>query len=121
MQPDQRNIKVRVDAYTRVCLTAIAMLLTVVVLGLWADLGRLGPRAVAQEPVSRENRYVPRSTLDLSDLLAETRQTNQKLDRIIRLLEDGQAKVQVVDQAAAQTQPEVPNGVIKIVPQPQQQ
>lgn len=117
MQGIDGSVKVRVDGYTRVCLTAIAVLLTVLVLGLWAELPTHGQKAVAQEPVSRENRYVPRSTLELGDLAAQQQVTNQKLDRLVELFETGQARVQVVS-AGQETQPEVGNGVIKIVPNP---
>ena len=115
MQGIERELKVRVDAYTRVCLTAIAILLTVVVLGLWADV-RVSSHVRGQEAVSRENRYIPRSSLDIGEMLAQQQQTNQKLDQLIKLLETGSAKVQVVDAAPTASGPEVPSGVIKITP-----
>jgi Spy/CpxP family protein refolding chaperone len=87
-----RKIEVRVDAYTRICLTAIAVLLTVVAVGLWAEavpgaspasagpasdgtFGDMGPRIAAQ--------------------LDAVNKTNAKLDEIIRLLTSGQVKVQL--------------------------
>jgi hypothetical protein len=124
---NQQSLRVRVDGYTQVCLTAIAVLLTVLVLGLWADAGRLSGQAMAQEQVSRENRYTPRSVLQLDDLVAQQQQTNQKLEQILVLLESGKVKVQVVGGAAEtapQPQPQPPpkpeaaHGVIKITPQP---
>ena len=41
------RITVRVDWYTRVCLTVIAVLLTVVIIGLWTDGVQLAPTARA--------------------------------------------------------------------------
>ena len=116
MQGIERDMRVRVDSYTRVCLTAIACLLTIIVLGLWADVG-ISSHVRAQEPVSRENRYQPRSTIDIGEMLAQQQMTNQKLDQIIKLLENGSAKVQVVEAAATASRPEVPSGVIQITPQ----
>jgi len=84
---------VRVDSYTRFCLTVIAILMTVLIIGLWAEMPNPASEAGAQE------RYQPRSTLDISELLAVQRETNAKLERLIGLFQNGTAKVQVVSGA----------------------
>ena len=93
MRESQANIKVVVDKYTRVILTAIAVLLTVVVIGLWADTARLAGSVQGQE------RYVPRSTLELQAMTEQQSLTNRKLDELLKLLESGKVKVTVVGQA----------------------
>lgn len=96
MESQRRQKLVLVDGYTRFCLTAIAVLLTVLIIGLWADGVGLARNAGAAE-----QRYVPKSTLEITDMVRNQEQTNEKLDQIIRLLESGTAKVQVVQAPAA--------------------
>ncbi len=88
---EQKKMTVRVDGYTRVCLTAIAVLLTALVIGLWAEI----PASVdarAAEPF-----------LNTSAQREETKKaidgTNDRLDKIIDLLKSGEIKVQMVASA----------------------
>ena len=48
MDRHNENVRIRVDNYTRLCLTAIAALLTLTVIGLWSDHGPAGPSAEAR-------------------------------------------------------------------------
>lgn len=90
----ERAITVRVDWYTRVCLTAIAVLLTVVIAGLWADGVQLAPTARADDKIMFD------SAGDRKAMIAEQQSTNAKLDEVIKVLRSGEGKVQVVDAAS---------------------
>ncbi len=97
MKDVSQETNVRVDSYTRFCLTVIAILMTVLIIGLWAEVPGPVSQAGAQE------RYQPRSTIDITELLAVQRETNVKLGRLIGLFKNGKAKVQVVSGAVAST------------------
>jgi hypothetical protein len=101
MSRDTR-IVLRVDTYTRVCLTVIAVLLAVLIGGLWAETdlessafaqdrkfadkkaseaiseGRWGTSSSPQKVVSRELKGV-----------------NARLDRLVDLLASGRARVRI--------------------------
>jgi hypothetical protein len=83
-----RNIRVRVDGYTRFCLTAIAVLLTVLVVGLWANFTPAPPAARAGEV------FVDPVTQRI-EMLSAAKETNNKLDDLLKLLKSGDAKFQV--------------------------
>ena len=89
------DIKVRVDRYTRVCLTAIAVLMVVMILGLWADgnwSSRAGAGDVLFDSSSQRNAQIEAQ-----------QQTNAKLDELIKLLKSGEAKVQMADAGAVKS------------------
>lgn len=100
MRNERSNVRVRpqavrVDAYTRVCLTAIAVLLTVVILGLWAD----------GVPTAGELRAADKfldSAAQRKAIMEQQKQTNAKLDVLIGLFKDGQAKVRLVPEGPVQ-------------------
>ena len=88
----KKRIEIRVDAYTRICLTAIAALLTVTVLGLWCQAGPLASSVSAAGP----------GTDGFGDMgarvaaqLEAANKTNAKLDELIALLTSGKVKVQL--------------------------
>ena len=93
----QRTIVV--DAYTRFCLTAIVVLLTVLIVALWAsgpDLAGDCTAAVKRTPVKvlegQPNAWGQRQKI------VESNQSNgRKLDRIIGLLESGKLTVVVAN------------------------
>ncbi len=87
-----RNIHLWVDGYTRFCLTAIVVLMTIMIVGLWAERSPTGDMANAAE------RYQRQSVLGLSDMVRVQERTIAKLDEIQKLLESGNVKVQVVEQ-----------------------
>lgn len=88
-----RGFRVQVDTYTRVCLTAIAGLLVLLIVGLWADSTPGTSRATAAEPF-----------LDASKqramMVQAQEQTNAKLDELIGLLKSGDARVQISEPKA---------------------
>lgn len=91
MQTERAKIHVHVDRYTRVCLTLIVVLLTVLIVGLWADGVKTSDRAVAAEPFLN-------TSMQREKLLANTATTNEKLDELMKLLKSGDVKVQVAEQ-----------------------
>ena len=90
MPTGDEKMDVRMDRYTRVCLTVIAVLLTVLIMGLWADQTPDPPRANAAESFA-DSGAQRKVTQDLQ------MQTNEKLDELGRLLKSGEVKVQVVE------------------------
>ena len=88
-----------VDGYTRFCLTAIMVLLTVLVVGLWAEGPDLTGRSeAAPKPkmnLSAETKYRAAILAGQRELTQAAQQTNQKLDKLIRLLESGKLEVVV--------------------------
>lgn len=90
-----RPQQVRVDAYTRVCLTAIAVLLTLMVFGLWADLAPINGELGAAE------KFLDTSA-QRKAMLEQAKLTNAKLDRLVSMFSTGQAKVRVVEDKAVQ-------------------
>jgi len=91
-----------VDTYTRCCLTAIAVLLTVLVIGLWAT-GPAGPAPSSAAPPrsadSDSGGIGNPNALRMATLNA-IGTTNQKLDKIISLIESGKIKVVLADAGA---------------------
>lgn len=85
----RRKIQVHVDAYTRLCLTAIAVLLTVLIVGMWTQHVQLAAEAQAADKFGETGTRIAQN-LDAQKL------TNVKLDELIRLLTSGQVKVQLV-------------------------
>jgi hypothetical protein len=92
MSQQQRNVQVRVDTYTRVCLTVIAVLLTVLILGLWAERTPLPERAVAKSAKSG----IPDAGAQRVAMVKAVKENTDKVEELIRLFETGQAKVQVM-------------------------
>ncbi len=95
---------VRVDGYTRVCLTAIVVLLTLLVLGLWSE--RLAPAAAQAGPGGANGTPQAIRTLgnaghERKSIVDQQKLTNQKLDEIIRLLRSGDVKVRISDDKPA--------------------
>lgn len=88
MDHKEQNLYVRVDSYTRVCLTVIAVLLTVVIIGLWVDgVPSVEKASAAKAAMSNAIRQ--------TRLLEAQKQANTKLDELITLLKSGQLKVEV--------------------------
>jgi|GEM_PF-3590586 len=90
------NIQIKVDWYTRCCLTVIAALLTLVVVGLWTDVGpRVERQAAAQSSTPPDGFMNPgKQRVGLEE---QQKNTNERLSELIRLFQTGNAKVQVTD------------------------
>jgi hypothetical protein len=99
----------QVDMYTRVCLTAIAVLLTLTVVGLWSDRAPAVPSAQARtySPNDKDapDRPAENTTGEKSraaeispfvGVREEVVKSNEKLQELLNLLRSGDVKVQVV-------------------------
>ncbi|HAU37244.1 MAG TPA: hypothetical protein DCX07_05955 [Phycisphaerales bacterium] len=94
MGHENGNMRVQVDGYTRVCLTVIAVLLAVLIVGLWAE-------AV---PSARPVSAAPPDTFgdpnkQRIELVAEMKKTNDQIAELVALFRSGEAKVQVSGEA----------------------
>ncbi|MGB2823078.1 MAG: hypothetical protein WBF17_18990 [Phycisphaerae bacterium] len=89
MGKEQQQVHLRVDAYTRVCLTIIAALLTVLIIGLWAEGVHPAREAMGVNGI-------PDSGLQRNQMIKALEASTAKLDKLITLFESGSAKVQVV-------------------------
>ncbi len=95
MKQTQGRITISIDGYTRVCLTAIAVLMTILIIGLWAS----GPEPMSgEQAVAAARRVKPDKTLldaraQRMELLKEARETNKKLDKIVAVLKGGEMRV----------------------------
>ena len=102
MNTGKEHMRVSVDGYTRVCLTLITALLTVLILGLWTEGVSAPDRAQAAEPFLN-------TSAQREDLVRAQDKTTLKIAELIKLLESGKVKVVTVDEAT-------PNGRGKDVP-----
>ena len=102
MRKTRRKVEIRVDGYTRCCLGVIAVLLTVLIAALWAQpiTPSIESKATAA-PLMNGGVGIPDSGKQREEMIKELQSTNAKLDKLIRLLETGKAKVQVCEDAKA--------------------
>ena len=98
MGKTRQTVEIRVDVYTRSCLTVIAVLLTVLIVALWAQpLTPAGADpAVAASP-SAPAGGIPDAGRQRETMIKELENQTSKLEALTQLLETGKAKVQVVD------------------------
>jgi len=83
-------MKVVVDGYTRFILTAIAVLLTVLAVGLWHD----SPSSLGEAQAG-----IPDSGMQLQQILTKMDNISSNMDQIQKVLIDGRVKVQIVEKA----------------------
>ena len=95
MSHRQDTVVVRVDGYTRVCLTVIAVLLTVLIVGLWAQ----GVPAVRDAGAATTPPPPPAGIPDAGGqrdrTIKELERITAQLERLNSLFESGKAKVLV--------------------------
>lgn len=94
MQRTKRNVRIVVDGYTRVCLTAIAVLLTVAILGLWSD----GMHFAATARANGDENKMPFGDApgDRKAMIDAQEKIVAKLDELIKVLKSGDVKVQTM-------------------------
>jgi len=87
MANEDRRMEVRVDGFTRFWLAAIGVLLVLLVIGLWGQVGwpERGVRAAESFGDASAQRKA---------ILEAQEKTNGKLDQLIQLFKSGEAKVQ---------------------------
>lgn len=106
MERPERNVRIQVDGYTRVCLTAIAVLLTLTVIGLWSDrgpsVGQAGAGVVSAKSINRDtsaDAVEPKPNIQVSStagLRDEMEKVGARMQELQALLRSGEVKVQVV-------------------------
>ena len=86
-----------VDRYTRCCLTIIAVLLTVLIVALWAD-GPVSPAVSGAAPAPEAQQSgIGNPAAQRMAVVKAINSTNAKLERIIGLLTSGKIKVTVAE------------------------
>jgi hypothetical protein len=110
MERPESNVRIRVDRYTQVCLTAIAVLLTLTVIGLWSErvpaAGKAEARTVkAQDTIAGTGKAHSDKLSSRGVQVELQRESNRKLDKTNQLLQDlaallksGDVKVKVTNQ-----------------------
>lgn len=88
MKTHTRSIRVRVDGYTRVCLSVIAVLLTVMIMGLWVG------HVPSPQSATAADQFLDTGA-DRKAMIEAQQETNKKLDELIGLLKSGEVKVKV--------------------------
>ncbi len=86
---EKQDVRIKVDGYTRFCLTVIAVLLTVLIVGLWAD-------AVPSVGDAQGAKSFGDSGGQREEMTRLQKNTTEKLNELISLLKSGEVKVQVV-------------------------
>jgi hypothetical protein len=95
MSHKQNAVVVRVDGYTRVCLTVIAALLTVLIAGLWAQGVPAAREAAAAPAAAPAPTGIPDAGGQRDRMVKELERVTAKLEHLAELFETGKAKVQV--------------------------
>ena len=85
----EKDMTVTVDKYTRSLLTVIAVLLSLVVVGLWHETPGTIPVAQASG--------IPNQGQQLNEVVIELQQVNTSLEMIADLLVSGKVKVRLLD------------------------
>ena len=87
-----------VDGYTRFCLTGIMVLLTLLLIGLWAGgPGLVDESGAAARAAEKAGKGIPDSGAQRMAIIRESQSTNRKLDTIISLLQSGKLEVVVTN------------------------
>ncbi|MDY7009238.1 MAG: hypothetical protein SVV80_00595 [Planctomycetota bacterium] len=98
---------VKIDGYTRFCLSAIVVLLAILIVGLWAE-GPISPipdaagAGVAKTPPD----VLPNAGAQRLAMIKAIGATNDKLDKIIDLLKSGEIRVGLVEEGKGDKAPD---------------
>jgi hypothetical protein len=82
-------MQIKVDGYTRTCLTVLCVLLAVLIVGLWSEMP-MAPALKAAEDVTFGNSAAQRKAVETAQ-----DQIIGKMDELIKLLKSGDVKVQI--------------------------
>jgi len=100
MERPGERASVVLDGHSRFCLTAICVLLTVLILGLWAE-GPVGPSEGAAAPPARpaggQFEGIGNPSSQRMAMVRGIQETNRKLDEILTLLKSGKVKVALAE------------------------
>jgi hypothetical protein len=94
----QKHSSVTLDLYSRCCLTAIAFLLTMLVVGLWADASYDTRPAGAAEPFLNTG-------AQREEIVIAQKETTQKIEELMNLLKSGDVKVRVIEEPSKPSGP----------------
>jgi len=93
-------MKVTVDGYTRILLSVITVLLTVLAVGMWCETPRTIPSASAQG--------IPDSGQQLYEISQKLSSIDKSMADLQKLMVSGSVKVQVVEAKATKKPPVKP-------------
>lgn len=96
MSTNRKRHEVRLDTYSQLCLTAIAVLMTVLIIGLWADRAPLASQAQAKGPFMESG-----TQTQLVAMVKAQQKTVAKLDQLLSVLKSGQVRVRIVNAGSA--------------------
>ena len=111
MRGAERRPTVVVDFYTRCCMTVIAALLSVLIVGLWATgpVGAGTGAAAAPAPAKAEaSGGMGNPIKQRAAMVRALNALDEKLDRLMQLLQSGKVKVVVVKTEAADAPANMP-------------
>ena len=97
MAEKDNSTVIRIDAYTRVCLTIIAVLMSVLIAGLWAD-GVPSPAEAMGQDRNQSSPSFGDSASQRKVLIEAQNRTTERLEELVTLFTTGKAKVQVTEQ-----------------------
>ena len=96
-----------VDAYTRFCLTAIAVLLTVLIIALWAaGHAEQGAQTAWGQTRTMGKGVLPNAGDQRKAILKAIEGTHDRLDRILAFLKSGDLQVKIAQPAPAEVKPD---------------
>jgi len=89
-----KETTIKIDGYTQFCLTIIVILMTLLIIELWANSrwAEFTPTVEAATP-STDLQGIPNAGAQRMAILKAIQTTNNKLDKIIATLNSGQIKV----------------------------
>jgi hypothetical protein len=86
-------MQIKVDGYTRACLTILCVLLAVLIVGLWSEMP-MSSSVKAADDVTFGNSSAQRKAIETAQ-----DQVVGKMDELIKLLKSGEVKVQIETKA----------------------
>ncbi len=109
MNSTESRTTVRVDGYTRFCLTVLAVLLTLLIIGLWANDGVFPAGSSALAAPARDGvKVLTDAKVQRAAMISALEQTNRRLERILGILESGKLQVVVVERKGKKAAQNVP-------------
>jgi len=108
MNSTESRTTVRVDGYTRFCLTVLAVLLTLLIIGLWANDGVFPAGSALAAPARDGVKVLTDAKVQRAAMISALEQTNRRLERILGILESGKLQVVVVERKGKKAAQNVP-------------
>jgi len=98
MKRSTHGVRVRVDGYTKLCLTAITALLTILIVGLWAERVPGTPAAQGKGKDLMGDAGGQRAAMikELQNISQGLQKSNGTLEEMLAVLKSGRLKVQAI-------------------------